>query len=323
MYRTARLSRRAGVLATATAVVGALALVPAGGALAERWWVAQIGYAVAFALLLQFAVRRFLGRAAGRRPPAAFVLVPIAIAQGLGGAVCIAAASLHAVAPAAMALGKLLVNQGVFLCLVMGIGSLVLPLIGGAPPPPDLGSSPRETRKAVAYAAAGAAVIASIVLEVNGWARGGPLLRAAAVAGALGIGAGGWRPPGRPGLHRRVVWLSVWLIPAGLLASAAWPDYRVPALHILFIGGFGLMAFAVATHVSIGHLDLQHLSTRWPPVVVVLTAGFLLALAGRLAADASDSYFDHLTWAAGLWLLASGVWLAVFGRYFLRRSGEP
>ncbi|MFE5673342.1 M28 family metallopeptidase [Agromyces sp. NPDC056523] len=34
MSRTARISRRAGVLATATAVVGALALVPAGGALA-------------------------------------------------------------------------------------------------------------------------------------------------------------------------------------------------------------------------------------------------------------------------------------------------
>ncbi len=34
MYRTASLSRRAGVLATATAVVGALALVPAGAALA-------------------------------------------------------------------------------------------------------------------------------------------------------------------------------------------------------------------------------------------------------------------------------------------------
>ena len=34
MYRTARLSRRATVLATATSVVGALALVPAGAALA-------------------------------------------------------------------------------------------------------------------------------------------------------------------------------------------------------------------------------------------------------------------------------------------------
>jgi uncharacterized protein involved in response to NO len=300
-------------------MVGAL-LLTAGGALAERWWIAQLGYAAAFATLLQFAVRRFLGRAAGRRPPAAFVLVPIAVAQGLAGAACIAAASLQVVRPEAMALGKLLVNQGVFLCLVMGVGSLILPLIGGAPPPPDLGSSPRETRKAIAYATAGFAVIASFALETAGWSRGGPLLRALTVAATLGIGAAAWRPPGRRGLHRRIVWLSVWMIPVGLLVSAAWPAYRVPALHILFIGGFGLMAFAVATHVSIGHLDLQHLSTPRSPVIVAVTAGFLLALAGRLAADASDSYFDHLAWAAGLWLLASGIWLAVFGRHFVRRT---
>ena len=47
------------------------------GALGERWWLAQAGYGVVFVVLLQFAVRRFVGRAAGRRPPAAFVLVPM------------------------------------------------------------------------------------------------------------------------------------------------------------------------------------------------------------------------------------------------------
>src|SRR5262245_34170307 len=229
-------------------------------ALDERWWLAQAGYAAAFLILLQFAVRRFLGRTARRRPPAAFVLVPFAMTQGLAGAGLIAAASLRAVDPWAMAFGKLLVGQGVFLCLVMGIGSLILPLMGGSAPPPDLGSSPRESRKAVAYAAAGGLVLASFVLEQSGWPRGGVLLRAAVVAVALASGARAWRTPGKPGFHRRLVWISVWLIPAGLLASALWPDYRVPALHVLFIGGFGLMAFGVATHVSLGHLGLEHLS---------------------------------------------------------------
>jgi hypothetical protein len=37
-------------------------------------------------------------------------------------------------------------------------------------------------------------------------------------------------------------------MPIGLAASGLLPDHRVLALHILFIGGFSLLAFAVATH---------------------------------------------------------------------------
>src|SRR5262245_62670697 len=47
----------------------------AAGALVERWWLAQAGYAVVFLVLLQFAGRRFLRPGAGRRPLAGLVLV--------------------------------------------------------------------------------------------------------------------------------------------------------------------------------------------------------------------------------------------------------
>jgi hypothetical protein len=33
----------------------------------------------------------------------------------------------------------------------------------------------------------------------------------------------------------------------------------------------------------------------------------------RVAADLSHTYFDHLGWAAGLWLAGSAVWLAFLG----------
>jgi hypothetical protein len=39
----------------------------------------------------------------------------------------------------------------------------------------------------------------------------------------------------------------------------------------------------------------------------------------RLAADASNTYFDHLAWAAGSWLIGSAVWLAFLGPQLLRR----
>ena len=301
------------------AVVVAL-IVTTAGALAERWIVSEFAYAAIFVILAQFALRRFLSGRANRRPPAAFVLLPIAALHGFAGAILIAAAEFQNAPAWTAGLGRLMVEQGVFLCLAMGIGGLVLPLIGGEPPPPDLGSSPRETRKAIAYALAGVAIFVSLVLEQAGFDRGGPLLRAIVVALGLGLGAGAWRQPGKPGVHRKFVWISVWMTPLGLVVSALWPDYRVPALHILFIGGFSLMAFGVATHVALGHLNLEHLTLGRPIAVIVLGISFLIAMTIRIGADASEAYFSHLGWAAAIWIAGSAVWLIFFGPKMLQSA---
>jgi uncharacterized protein involved in response to NO len=314
--------RRTGTPPASALEIVALAaalITTTAAAVAEQWAIAEGAYGALFVLLLQFAVRRFVGREAGRRPPAAFVLIPIGVLQGIGGAMLIAMSTASDAPPWQLGFGRLLVEQGVFLCFAVGVGSLVLPLLAGAAPPPDLGSSPRESWRAGLYGSAGVVIFASLVLEQAGWLRAGPLLRAAVVACGLLAGGGAWRAPGKPGLHRRLVWLSVWLMPLGLVASAVSPDYRVPALHILFIGGFGLMAFGVATHVALSHLDLEQLALGRPPAVIVMGAGFLLAMAGRVAADASNTYFVHLGWSAGCWLVGSLAWLAFFVPKFWRR----
>lgn len=299
------------------ALIAAL-VVTTAGALAERWVISEIAYAAMFVLLAQFALRRFLGRAAGRRPPAAFVLVPIAALIGVTGAVLIAATEFQNAPLWTSNLGRLMVEQGVFLCLAVGIGALVLPLVGGAPPPPDLDSSSREAWKALVYACAGIAIFASLLIEQAGFERSGPLLRAIVVALGLGLGGGAWRLPTKSGLHRQLVWLSAWLMPVGLIVSAIWPDYRVPALHILFIGGFSLLVFGVATHVALGHLNLDQLALGRPPVVIILGTAFVLALLVRLAADASNTYFLYLGWAAALWIAGSAVWLVFFAPKMMR-----
>jgi uncharacterized protein involved in response to NO len=300
------------------AAFAAALIVTTGAAIADSWISAEGAYAALFVLLIQFGLRRFLSGEAGRRPPAAFVLLPIAALQGLAGAALIAAADANAVLPASGHLGALLVEQGVFLCLAIGIGSLVLPLIGGQSPPPDLGSAPRETWKALAYAAAGIAIFISLLLEQLGFERSGPMARAIVVAIGLGLGRGALRLPRKPGAHRKLVWLAVWLMPVGLIASAIWPDYRVPAMHILYIGGFSLLVFGVASHVAMSHLDMEQLALGRPAAVVVLGTAFLIALAARLAADMSNTYFIHLGWAAAVWILGSGIWLAFFGPKMLR-----
>jgi len=300
------------------AAFAAALIVTTGAAIIDSWILAEIAYAALFVLLLQFALRRFLAGEAGRRPPAAFVLLPIAALQGLAGAALIAASDANAVLPSAGYLGVLLVEQGVFFCLAIGIGSLVLPLMGGASPPPDLGSAPRETWKALAYAAAGVAIFASLLLEQLGFERSGPLLRAMVVALGLGFGGGALRLPGKTGMHRKLVWLAVWLMPVGLIASAIWPDDRVPAMHILYIGGFSLLVFGVGSHVAMSHLNMEQVALDRPPAMIILGTAFGIALCARLAADASHTYFTHLGWASGVWIVGSAVWLAFFGPKMLR-----
>ena len=57
---------------------------------------------------------------------------------------------------------------------------------------------------------------------------------------------------------------------------------------------------------------------RCPPAVVALAVGLALALAARLVADWSDTYFAHLGWAAAGWIGGSAVWLAYFVPKLLR-----
>lgn len=318
---TALPRRTAAPVASPREIALALAalLLTGGALLSDAFVTAELGYLALFAMLLAFAARRFLSGAARRRPPAAFVLLPLAAVLGVSGALLILARLVLEEPPWTIALGALFIEQGVFLCLVMGIGALVMPLMGGTPPPPDLGSSPRETRVALGFLVLGLTVAASLVAETAGFVRSAPIVRGAAVAIALGWGGGAFRLPGKPGFHRKLVWVAAWLAPAGLVACGLLPDYRVPALHVLFIGGFSLMAFGVATHVSLSHLDLNEAALGRPRPVVVLAVAIALALLARLAADSSQTYFEHLASAALCWMVGSAVWLAWLAPRLLRR----
>ncbi len=53
--------------------------------------------------------------------------------------------------------------------------------------------------------------------------------------------------------------------------------------------------------------------------MIVLGVTFMLAMLARVAADASQTYFGHLDWAAGAWIADSATWLAFFGPKLLGR----
>jgi len=300
--------RTATAPASGVAIVAMAATLVATTAAAflDRWWLAESGTIAVLVTVVAFAARRFAATG-GRRPPAAFLLMPIGLLCAVVGAVSIAWDG----SPRAAFLGRLLVTQGCFLCLVMGAGALVLPLMGGSTPPPDLGSGPRATRAAAGYLAAGLTVVATLVAEAFGSEAAAPVVRGLVVAATLARGAGLLSPLAQPGTNRRVARLAAWLVPVGPIVAGLLPEYRVPALHLTFVGGFALLALSVATHVTASHCGgLAALRDGSAPSVRFVAAAVLLVASGRFVADATATYFEHLALAAVLWIAATAFWVA-------------
>ena len=288
-----------GVLLTLLPAVSLAALL---GATA----VSQLSYAAALLVLAQFAGRRFAARASGRRPPTSFVLVPLGLAAGLAGAVMLLGSDGAPGADWVYAFGRALVLEGVFLCLALGIGPFFLAVALHGDAPSDI--SRRTAASIVGYATAGAIILVALALQAGGSVRAGLLLRGSIAALVLAAG-GAWRLPSRPGRNRWLLWLATWMIPVGLMSAALFPEHRVAAMHVTYIGGFGLLAFAVATHVTLGHGGYSKDQAGRPRAVVWFGALFAAAMLIRSAGTVlSSKYFELLGAAAAMWLLGAIIW---------------
>ncbi|MFO0587060.1 MAG: NnrS family protein [Polyangiaceae bacterium] len=293
--------------------IGALAALIPGVSFAELFnapLLAQALFAAALVVIIQFAVRRFVGRAAGRRPPASFVMVPVGFLAGLVGA-CLRMVAMFGVGPSWVgSLGRSLALEGVFSCLVLGVGAFFFALALRGQAAPDLGKNAGDSRRAVLYGAAGLAMMAGLALQDMGSVRTGLLVRAA-VAIVVLVGAKAHVPPSKPGWNRRLMWLSAWAFPAGLLLAAAFPDDRVAWMHVAFVGGFGLLAFSVGAHVTLGHAGYEAQRDGRPWQAAVFGGLFVAAMAMRATATHMPQvYLGWLATAAAIWLAGALMWAA-------------
>ncbi len=291
--------------------VGALA--PAAATLAawlEHWAIAQAMWAAGVVVVAAFVVRRVLAPGGIRRVPGVFMWVPMALLAGAAGAGLVAVVAVVGPReqPELWLLGRGWLLQGFVTALVVGVGGTMIPTLtrGEAGPGPAPGG--RSGR--LAHLAAAILFLASLPVEVYVAPRPGFGLRALVAGGVLISAARLWRPPSLPGWHRRLIWLSAWLLPAGYAAASVDPALRSAALHVVFIGSFAMMALSVSLHVALSHGGRPEQLARSSWRVSAMGLLLLAAVASRLLAGIDSAHLKPwLGCAAGSFLLATAVWV--------------
>jgi uncharacterized protein involved in response to NO len=251
-------------------------------------------------------------------PPPAFVLVAMGLLSALFGSFGLAVSQ---VAPGVMPLelmpfAKLLLYQGFILLPIMGIGAFLLPRFFGLPNrqsfPESLVLPPGWAGRAAFAATCGLAVVASFAIEVAGLPRWGYVLR----AGALLLYFFREVPVHRAGFGGGSLALclrfALFSIPAGYILLAMIPERTFTLLHVVFITGFSLLVFVVASRVVLGHSGQsdKFRAPLWS--VLVLSALVALAMLTRVTADwLPRVQMTHYAYAGVAWALGVIVWAAI------------
>ena len=246
-------------------------------------------------------------------PPPGFVLVAFGYLSGLAGPV-MWLCGVQAWAPGSVALfGAMLLNQAFALFLLLGVGEFLLPRLllprNARTVAEERTASSRWRFRAAFSGITGLALLASYWLEAsNPAAPSAAWLRTLATTLYLAAMAPFHRPSWPPRTMSIAVQLALLALVAGLIFPLFWPAQRVAGLHVVFLGGFSLITFTLATRVVLGHSGNEALlESRLPS----LQAATLLILAGaalRAAGDFSPARSHFLSGASFLWMVAAGIW---------------
>lgn len=245
----------------------------------------QLPWLVLMVALAVSASRRFRDRAAGRRPPDCFVWIPLALGMGLSGTVLLAIYHPLGLDFGWHRLGQLLLLQGMFAALIVGVGGLAIPVMTRGEGPPD-GAADRPGPRHL-HRLAAVLLAATFAIECFGAPTLGLALRAALLTVLVVAVPKAHRVPTRPGLVRRILPLAVWCLPLGYAVAAllhgighgAWVHI---GLHVVFLGGFAMSTLMVGMHVGFGHGGRDDLANGTPWQAWAIAALVLVALLFRI-----------------------------------------
>ena len=287
------------------AILFTLDLLAAGAHVNEAHRFGDICFAVCLLVFVLVLLKRFRLRA--DNPPPNFVLVALGLLSGIAGA-ALSAWSVDAQYSFAYQFGSGLLNQCFILLPILGVAPFFIGRLlnlSSSDLPESRTFPPEWNRRATLNALIGLVIVGASFLESLGPSRAAGWIRAGAIVVYLTLRMP-WR--GRTFLADYLR-ISLLFILTGFTAIAVWPQYRIGELHIVFVTGFNLIVFTVATRVVFGHSgQLDRLKGRlW--FFIVMSGLLFLAMVSRVTADlAPAARTIHLLGAAFCWLAGTVLW---------------
>ena len=278
-------------------------------------------------LVWRFAKRKDL-------PPPGFVLVAGGLLCAMVGTALLLTGQSGTADPAGPQLGRLLLYEGFLLLPVLGIGAFLFPRYFGMKSshifPVQRMPASGWTGKALVAAAAGAIVIVSFVMQARGMELAAAWMRFVVCGAYLSVETGWWRKSAKGGimpwglrlgiLFTIGSYLSHGVLHAGLAYFT--PMQQVAISHLLYVGGFGLLALMVGTRVMLGHAGQSALMQRWLKPVVWMVVLVIITVLTRVTADfMPESMASHRIYAAFSWVLGVLGW-GVFLLPWVRERNE-
>ena len=300
------------------------------------WPLADLFFILWLLSIACFAVKRILVKRETKvSPPTEFVWIPIGILNGVIGSSLLALGHLALLPAWALSVGKPMVFQGFLFSIVLGVGGFLGPRLMGVqqliqpenirkeePCVPGMVAMVRKRRIQVH-------LTAGILLFLSFWFEGlgAPVLayglRAIIVSGIfLFTGALPLVPRVRHAFTW-LLWLSFWMVALGSWVEFLFPSHRVIALHLVFLGGFSLMTFAVGTVVVLSHAGEVQRLYKPLPILWFVASCVLGALGLRISADFFPAkYFNLLALAAVIWMTGALSWLLFILPRIFRTPGD-
>ena len=232
--------------------VAELAVVGTGNVLACALWAGgrlMAGDVVFLAVLLFFMAvmgYRWMFRRKNH-PPFDFVLASLGLVCAVTGILILLASQGTTLSPGVFRMGSLLLYQGFPIFPILGIGGFLMPRFLY-----QTGSARRKQRP-VFYVLVAVVLLASFVVETLGHPRWGNGIRFVIVLTHLHMTTDVLRRTRTPGTLAFALRAAVGTLLIGLATVVAMPEPRIGMEHIVFVGGYSILAMCIASRVVLGH----------------------------------------------------------------------
>ena len=247
-------------------------------------------------------------------PPPAFILTGFGVLLGVVGSVALAWSEATGGGGLIYRFGRVAAHEGFLLGSIGGVGAFFFPRLWGSETkqmfPDMLSPSTAWSRQGRIAVLAGFGLIAGCVIDASGWVAIGSIVRLGAfclfVASEVGASIG-LRSESTLG---SLVRLGLFFLAAGLLIETlVLPGQIAGVRHIVMVGGFNLICFAVATRVIFGHSG-DRAKTTGRMVSMRWIGGLILTAAvTRASADFFPEVHEtHLVYASVAWLVGALLW---------------